>query len=77
MTDEYSRGFDDGFAAALRHIERAPTGASIAGGRKIAIGFREDQFEFIQERAVALGCSFAASVRGLIDKHIPHQSKEQ
>lgn len=64
---EYERGFEDGFAAALSRMERGPTGATIAGGKKISIGFRQDQFDFIQGRARACGCSFAASVRGIID----------
>lgn len=68
---DYQRGFNDGFAEALRRIERGPTGPTIANGRKIAIGFRQDQFEFIRQRAHALGCSFGASVRGLVDKQMP------
>lgn len=75
---EYERGFNEGFAAALARMERAPndghrgTTATASGGKKISVGFRPDQFDFISEYSVALGCSFGSAVRGLIDKTMPN-----
>jgi len=73
MNADYERGFNAGFAEAAARTGRARDGgctisADDSGGKKIAISLNAAQFSFVEEYRSAMGCSFAAAVRGLIEK---------
>lgn len=75
MAGDYQRGFDDGFAAAVR----ADAGGRAVPGRgyvddvneavkKISIGFDVATFDRINAISRSGGQSFAATVRILVDR---------
>lgn len=68
-TEEYERGFNDGFAAAIHRTSRkAPMFPSFKEGprKKLSISFSEEEFSKIEVTAKQKGVSLGAAVREMM-----------